>query len=79
MSRLQEDNARAAALSVHMDRSMLRLAGFMRDELIHLLAVAESDLPAAYPPVLTMAKTGICESELLALRREDLDFSRRIL
>ncbi len=52
---------------------------FTREELAHLLAVADRDMPETYPPILTMAKTGIRESELFGLQPADLDFTRKIL
>jgi len=52
---------------------------FTAGELAHLLAVAEMETPEAYPPILTMAKTGIRESELFGLQREDPDFARQVL
>ncbi len=56
-----------------------RMDVFTKEELAHLLAVAEHDLPEAYPPILTLAKTGIRSSELFGLQPDDLDFTRQIL
>ncbi len=56
-----------------------RLDGFTREELAHLLAVTERDVPDAYPPILTLAKGGLRESELFGLQCDDLDFAREAL
>ncbi len=56
-----------------------RLDVFTPQEVAHLLAVAEQDFPDAYPAILTLAKTGLRESELFGLQPDDLDFTRRIL
>jgi integrase len=56
-----------------------RLDVFTREELAHLLAVTEREIQEAYPPILTLAKTGIRESELFGLQPDDLDFTKRVL
>jgi integrase len=52
---------------------------FMREELTHLLATAAQEMPAAYPLVLTLARTGLRIGEALTLQPHDLDFERREL
>ena len=56
-----------------------RLNAFTREELAHLLALAEREMTEASPPIMTMAKTGIRESELFGLQRDDPDFTRKVL
>jgi integrase len=45
-----------------------------REELTHLLATAEAEMPEWYPALLTVARTGLRFGELAALRANDLDF-----
>ncbi len=52
---------------------------FTREELAHLLAVAERETSEAYPPILILAKTGLRESELFGLQPDDLDFTKLVL
>jgi integrase len=50
---------------------------FTEDELRHLLDVARRDMPALYPKLFIMARTGMREGEMLTLQYGDLDFARR--
>lgn len=56
-----------------------RLDPFTREELAHLLATAETDMPEWFPFYLTLARTGLRIGEAIALRPEDLDFRARCL
>jgi len=50
---------------------------FTREELSHLLATAEREMPEWYPALLTLARTGLRFGELSGLKPEDLDFRER--
>jgi integrase len=52
---------------------------FTPAELEHLLRTADQARPDLYPVLLVMARTGLRLGEALALRVEDLDFTRRDL
>jgi integrase len=52
---------------------------FSQQELRVLLSVAEREMPACYPLVLTLARTGLRLGEALTLQWADLDFGRREL
>jgi integrase len=50
---------------------------FTQDELSALLRCAETDWPAFYPVLLTLARTGLRFGELAGLEPDDLDFRER--